>query len=128
MYVRYIYQYQRIILDIRPHQSSYELRELGVPSRLPWVGPKLNQPLVVSGPIANGKRIAELLFTETGTYAQMNKCRCGKKRKQAGTNYQNFVSHVESAHPNYSELLSEDSATIQIHLNKNFEVSRDPNM
>lgn len=34
------------------------------------------------------------------------------------------MSHVQLAHPNYSELSSEDSATIQTHLDRYFEVSK----
>ncbi len=52
-----------------------------------------------------GKRVADLFFTRDTTDSNLFVRRCGTPRKRSGSSYQNLLSHVQTAHPNYVEVL-----------------------
>ena len=60
------------------------------------------------------KQLSNFFFTKIE--AEKFKCRCGKVRKQSkASGFQNLVSHIHSAHPNFEELMRTGTKTIQNH-------------
>lgn len=52
---------------------------------------------------STGRRICNIFFTPgPDNYWQ---CKCGTRRKKVGSSYENLMSHVRTAHPDYQELL-----------------------
>ena len=75
-----------------------------------------------------GRRVSELFFTRDGDNTNIFTCRCGTKRKKAGSSYQNLVSHVQSAHPDYLDVLSSDETVAQAQIDKYFQTSKAGNL
>ena len=71
-----------------------------------------------------GKRVSELFFTRCPTNADVYVCRCGTKRKRTGSSYQNLTSHVQTAHPNYMDLIECDEKLTQAQLDKYFTTAK----
>ena len=74
--------------------------------------------------LGNGKKISELFFKRETQNSNVFVCMCGTKRKKTASSYQNLVSHVVSAHPNYAELLKSKNPHEQIYMEQFFNTSK----
>ena len=70
-----------------------------------------------------GKQVAELFFTQENN-SNVYVCRCGTRRKRTGTSYQNFFSHLQTAHGSCIEKLTSGDSLSQSHLNDYFVTSK----
>lgn len=73
--------------------------------------------------IGTGRRISELFFNQESN-DNVFICKCGVRRKKAGSSYANLVSHVRSAHPDYAELLSSDRNITQTQIDRFFNTTK----
>ncbi len=71
-----------------------------------------------------GKRLAELFFTCDSNDTNVWTCRCGTKRKKAGFSYQNLISHMQSASPDYFDTLSAGESLTKTHREQYFATSK----
>ena len=68
----------------------------------------------------NGKTLSEIFFSQLDGDSTTYVSRCGNKRKNAGSSYANLLSHVYSAHPNYTELIGDDGSLRQCKMKQFF--------
>ena len=72
----------------------------------------------------NGRRITELFFTRETPESNVYICKCGTERKKTSSSFQNLVSHVVSAHPDYNEIHSAANSNDQLLMEKFFTTSK----
>lgn len=71
-----------------------------------------------------GKQISEAFFKRESPHSNIYSCLCGTKRRRTGTSYQNLLSHIQSAHPEYESMLSSSDDLTQVQLDEYFSTSK----
>ncbi len=64
------------------------------------------------GTSAIGKRIRDAFFKQIEANSSVWQCKCGCKRKDSGRGYSNFVTHVQSEHPDDLQVLLPENSTV----------------